>query len=358
MKDLKKQHQKINPSFPIAETAVAPEARDRIKKSLIDIPPDIRMAYLVQHSDPDYESNLTKISNLKVATHTPPDIGEKMVTLPAQPFNDYKPSGIILLTIQDITDLMNTNCLLVQKNEQLQKYNEQLETFNLAASHDLQDPLRQINMFCNKIIEKEKGLSNSGSHDLGRIKFVLNNMNQLITDLISYSRTTFVENEYKSTDMNVLLRKTIRDLKENISEKKAVIRVSQLPVLDVIPFQIQQLFTNLITNAIKYTNEGTIPQISIENEEPSADEIAAIEGDRDIKYVKIKVSDNGIGFNQEYENKIFEPFYRLHSKKAYKGSGLGLSLVKKIIVNHKGFIKVVSKVNYGSQFFIYFPVHN
>lgn len=355
MKELKKQHQEKNRNLSAMKIAVAPEARDRIEKSITDIPPDMRMAYRTQHQYPVYDNNFTKTSNLKVVIHTP-DIVKKIVTLPARPFNEYKRSGIIHLTIQDITDLMSSNILLIQKNEELQKYNEQLETFNLAASHDLQNPLRQINMFCNKIIEKEKGLSDSGSHDLGRIKFVLNNMNQLITDLIGYSRTTVVENEYKKTNMNVLLRKTMRDLKENISEKKAVISVSQLPVLNVIPFQIQQLFTNLISNAIKYTSEGTIPQIRIENEEPSADEIAAIQGDREIKYVIIKVSDNGIGFNQEYENKIFEPFYRLHSKNAYKGSGLGLSLVKKIIINHKGFIKVASKVNYGSQFSIYLPL--
>lgn len=297
------------------------------------------------------------IKDFKVETLCP-GIGKKVIKINAHHVVDAKPSGMILLALEDITDVTSTTDLLKQKNEELQKHNEQLENFSSAASHDLQDPLRKIHMFCNKIIDNDKGLSDSTKHDLERIKFSLNNMSQLITDLIGYSKINSIEKEFKKADMNSLLNKTLRDLKDDISETNAVITVSSLPVLNVIPYQIQQLFANLIMNSIKYSKKDIIPNIVIQGQEPSANEIMELEGDPKVEYAKIKISDNGIGFSQEYEDKIFQPFYRLHSKNNYRGSGLGLALVKKIIVNHKGFIKVSSKVNEGTQFIIYLPSTN
>jgi two-component system CheB/CheR fusion protein len=282
-------------------------------------------------------------------------IGKKIIKINAQHITDTKPGGLILIAIEDITDLVSVNKLLVQKNEQLQKNNNQLEDFSSAASHDLQDPLRKIHMFCNRIIENDKDLSDTTKHDLERIKFSLNNMGQLINDLIGYSRINTLEKDFKKTDLNTLLNKTLRDLNDDISEKSSIINVSPLPVLKVIPFQIQQLFSNLVLNSIKYTNDSTIPEITIISEEPTQEEITAINGVTKEKYVKIKISDNGIGFVQDYADKIFQPFYRLHSKNKYKGSGLGLALVKKIINNHNGFIKAESKINEGAQFSIYLP---
>jgi len=297
------------------------------------------------------------IKNFKVETVCP-SIGKKIMLINAHHFVDTKPSGMILLALEDITDVVSANDLLLQKNEQLQKYNEQLESFSSAASHDLQDPLRKIHMFCNKIIENDKGLSVATKHDLERMKFSLNNMSQLITDLIGYSRINFIEKEYKKTDMNTLLNKTLRDLKDDISETEAVITVSSLPVLNVIPYQIQQLFSNLIMNSIKYRKEGIIPEITIESQKPSTDEIIELKGDPKTNYIKIKISDNGIGFSQEYEDKIYQPFYRLHSKNNYRGSGLGLAIVKKIIINHNGFITATSQINLGTEFSMYFPALN
>jgi two-component system CheB/CheR fusion protein len=181
-------------------------------------------------------------------------------------------------------------------------------------------------------------------------------MSRLITDLIEYSRISFIKKEYKKTDLNVILKKTVADIKDNILEKKAVITIFPSPQLNIIPYQIQQLFTNLILNSIKYSKEDIIPEIKIETLEPSPDEILEIGGKTDINYVKICISDNGIGFNQEYASKIFDPFFRLHTSDKYHGSGLGLTLVKKIIDNHEGFIKVYSKINQGTTFYIYLPI--
>ncbi len=293
------------------------------------------------------------IQNLKVETNCP-SIGKKVLLLNAHHVVDSQPSGMILLALEDITQFVKTNDLLRQKNQQLQKYNEQLENFSAAASHDLQDPLRKIHMFCNKIIENDNGLSDGTKHNLDRMKFSINNMSQLITDLIGYSRTNSIEKEFKKTNMNTLLNKTLQDLKDDISEAEAVVSVKNIPVLSVIPYQIQQLFSNLIMNSIKYKKEGIAPRITIESEKATVDEIIALKGDPKANYVKIKISDNGIGFNQEYAEKIYQPFYRLHSKNSYRGTGLGLTLVKKIVVNHNGFIQAISEINVGTQFYIYF----
>ncbi|PWB22635.1 CheR family methyltransferase [Flavobacterium sp. HTF] len=283
-------------------------------------------------------------------------IGKKSMVINAHRLISAQPPGMILLAIEDITDLVKSNELLKTKNSELQNYNEQLEAFSVAASHDLQEPLRKIQMFGKRIIESEKNLTESSSHNLERILASSANMSQLITDLINYSRVNFVENEYTETDLNVLLKKIIADLKDNIAEKNATITVSPLPKLKVIPYQIQQLFINLIMNSMKYISEGTSPNIKIETKETSKEEIIEIGGNTELNYAKICITDNGIGISKEYVHKIFDPFYRFHSNDQYKGSGLGLTIVKKIVSNHHGFITLSSEINTGTTFYIYIPV--
>jgi two-component system CheB/CheR fusion protein len=311
---------------------------------------------------PEFKELLFKMLNEKEAIHdfnvhaNCKGLGKKIMMVNARRIVNAQPSGMILLAIEDITDLVLTNELLTQKNLELERYNEQLESFSSAASHDLQEPLRKIQMFSNRILDHEKDLSESSIHNLQRINVASANMSQLITDLINYSRINFIEKEYKRTDLNVLLKKIISDLKDYILEKNAHITLSTLPQVHVIPYQIQQLFINLIMNAIKYTDENVTPQIKIEAQQPSSEEIINIGGDPEINYAKICVIDNGIGFTKEYENKIFDPFYRLHSTDQYKGSGLGLTISKKIVSNHNGFITAKSKVNHGTTFSIYIPL--
>ncbi|MEO7976032.1 CheR family methyltransferase [Flavobacterium sp.] len=284
------------------------------------------------------------------------DIGKKIMMVNARPILNSKPEGMILLALEDITDLVSANELLTAKNSELQKYNEQLETFTSAASHDLQEPLRKIHMFSKIIFENEKNLSETGKHHLERVLFSATNMSQLITDLINYSRINFIEKEYKKTDMNLLLKKTLADLKDTINEKNAAVSVGSFPQLNVIPYQMQQLFTNLIMNSIKYAKDGVAPEIKIETIEATKHEIDEIGEKQEMNYVKISVADNGIGFGKDYEKRIFDPFYRLHNNDQYSGSGLGLTLVKKIVANHKGFIKASSKLNLGTKMFIYIPL--
>ena len=273
----------------------------------------------------------------------------------AYQIQNSQPAGLILLAIEDITDLETTNVLLKKKNLELEKYNEQLKVITTGASNNIQEPLRKIQMFCKRILDNEKNLTESGLHNLERIRIASSNMNQFITDLIDYSRINFNEKESQRTDLNVIVKKIIADLKDYILEKNAIITVDTLPQVKIVPHQMQKLFNNLIANALKYTKENTIPQIKIEAEEPSKEEINQIGANSEINYTKIKISDNGIGFSMEYQTKIFEPFYRLHSNDQYTGSGLGLTISKKIIADHNGFITVTSNINHGSIFSVYIP---
>lgn len=262
---------------------------------------------------------------------------------------------LILLTFNDLSELINADDLLMTKKMEIQKYNQQLEAFTSAASHDLNEPLRKIHMFSKRTFENEKNISELGKHDLERIQYLILNMSKLIEDVINYSRVNFLEKEYKKTDLNSVLKKCIKDLKDIITNKNVVITIANLPVLHIIPNQIQQLFTNLIINAIKYSKQGVIPEIKIETQRTSTKEIIEIGGNPEIPYEKICVIDNGIGFEKTYETKVFEPFYRVHNKEHSKGSGLGLTLAKKIMANHRGFIKSMSEKNKGTTIVIYIP---
>lgn len=298
------------------------------------------------------DNNLT-VENIKVETICD-DIEKKVMLINACPIQNLN-EGAILLTLNDITELVNANELLMVKKMEIKKYNSQLEAFTSAASEVLHEPLRKIHMFSKRTFENEKNISELGQHDLERIQFLILSMSNLVDDVISYSKVNFLEKEYKKTDLNKLFKKIIKDLKETISEKSAVISVSNLPVLNVIPQQIQQLFTNLILNSIIFSKEDKIPEIKIESQSPSKEEIVQIGGQPQVNYVKIAVSDNGIGFEKDYETRIFEPFYRLNLDCQYKGSGLGLTLAKKIISNHRGFIKSISEKNLGTTILMYIP---
>lgn len=302
------------------------------------------------------QENQQNIKNFKVETVCE-HIGKKIISLNASLILDSKPSGLILLAMQDITEIATANDLLESKNLELKQYNKLLQTFASAASNNMQDPLDKIRMFGTRLFESEKKLSEAGRHNLERILFTADNMRQLITDLIHYSKISFLEKKYKKTDLNLIVKKNINDRKKK-KEKNAVITTTQLPTLEVIPYQMDQLFNNIIDNSIKYTKEDIIPEIKIETKSPTVEEIKELGGNPEVDFVKICISDNGIGFDKQYENQIFDPFYRLHNNNQYIGSGLGLTLAKKIVDDHHGFIKASSKINIGTRINIYMPMQH
>lgn len=266
---------------------------------------------------------------------------------------------ILIGTNSDVTDEVLASLSLEQQNLELEASNKELIAFNYVASHDLQEPLRKIQTFVSRLSEKEyDNLSDSGKEFMTRINNSVERMRILIDDLLQYSRTTKTEKVFENIDLNDLLENSKTDLLQAIEEKNAVIQSEKLPELTVIPFQIQQLFDNIIGNSLKYCKTDTTPKIKITCKKVTAAEEPLIPKNSKEKFYKITFKDNGIGFEQEYAEKIFVLFNRLHNKNQYAGTGIGLAICKKIVENHKGFIFAKSKTNAGATFTIYLPENN
>lgn len=244
---------------------------------------------------------------------------------------------------------------LTAKNTDLQHANEELASFNYVASHDLQEPLRKIQTFISFLAEKETHLSDVGRSYLERMQMAASRMRNLIKDLLSYSRTTMVEDGPQPVDLNEVLHSTQSVLKASIDEKKAIIQAGPLPEIQGIDFQMQQLFENLIGNAIKYCKPGVVPVVNITSERVRQAQSAGSLQEAQW-YHKICFADNGIGFEQEYASKIFDLFQRLHGKGEYEGTGIGLAICKKIVQGHGGFIEASGIPGMGSTFTVYLPV--
>jgi light-regulated signal transduction histidine kinase (bacteriophytochrome) len=256
----------------------------------------------------------------------------------------------------DITLINKTNEMLLSKNKELNYSNQELASFSSIASHDLKEPLRKIMMFSKLLLEKEKDVVSEGSIKyLERITVSALRMQQLIEDLIGYSRMSSQKIRFVKTDLNKLLSEVEEDLKELIKDQNVELRIDSLPILYVIPSQFRQLFFNLINNAIKYSKSGKKIMIRISAEKIAAKEMKPQPGDNKNTYFKFTVSDNGIGFSENHKNKIFEPFQNLHGKDEYSGTGIGLAICQKIMTNHKGHINAGSIEGVGSKFYIYTP---
>lgn len=261
---------------------------------------------------------------------------------------------ILIGTTSDVTEEVLASLSLEQQNIELEASNKELLAFNYVASHDLQEPLRKIQTFISRLSEKEyDSLSDSGKEYITRIHSSVERMRILIDDLLQYSRATKTEKAFEKVNLNDLLENAKFDLAQSIEEKNAVIENDVLPKMTVIPFQIQQLFINLIGNSLKYSKENVAPEIKITCKRVSALEENLIPKNTKDKFYKITFEDNGIGFEQEYAEKIFVLFNRLHNKNDYAGTGIGLAICKKIVENHKGFIFAEGKPNVGSIFTIY-----
>jgi signal transduction histidine kinase len=181
-------------------------------------------------------------------------------------------------------------------------------------------------------------------------------MQRLIEDLLAYSRTSTAEQKFEPTDLNDILKDVKEELKEELKETNALIETKGLCVVNIIPFQFRQLLHNLIGNALKFSSPAASPVIKIESEIKDGASFHESKLLAQKMYCHISISDNGIGFEQQYSNKIFEVFQRLHSKTEYKGTGIGLAIVKKIVENHSGVITAQSELNKGARFDIYLPV--
>ncbi|WP_278036220.1 sensor histidine kinase [Flavobacterium nitratireducens] len=274
----------------------------------------------------------------------------------AKIFTDHLGNKKMIGTTQDITDDYHKTELIELRNKELEQNNKELMEFNHVASHDLQEPLRKIQTFISRIEDKEKAsLSTSAQNYFERIQEASNRMRILIDDLLQYSRTSRSEKIFENTDLNTIASNATSELSENIMEKKAQINFEKLHKVQGIPFQLEQLFINLIGNSLKYAKEEVAPIITITTKKVKASKTPKLNDSSKKEYIKIVFKDNGLGFEQIYADKIFLLFNRLHGKKDYPGTGVGLAICKKIVENHKGQIFAKGKPNEGAVFEVYLP---
>lgn len=246
---------------------------------------------------------------------------------------------------------------LEDTNIELGRMNKELQTFAYISSHDLQEPLRKIQTFSTQLIEKEsQNLSESGKDKFLRMQNAAKRMQTLIDDLLSYSRTNTLERKFEKVDLNTIIEEVKEDLKEELQQKHATIQVDEICEANIIPFQFRQLLFNLLSNSLKFSNPKVPPLIKIKSEIAGGAKLNHPKLAKEVKYCYIRVSDNGIGFEQQYSEKIFEVFQRLHTKSEYDGTGIGLSIVKRIVENHNGVITTKGELNKGATFDIYIPI--
>lgn len=259
-------------------------------------------------------------------------------------------------TTTDITDEIDYANTLETRNKELELNNKELQAFNYVASHDLQEPLRKIQTFLSRLEDKESdNFSESGKKYMERINFSAKRMRNLIDDLLQFSRTNKSDEILVVKDLNELLEDAKQELSEIITKENAIIIADILPKVKVIPFQIEQLFTNLLSNSLKYKALDKRLQIKISYTLVAKNNDFRLKNGTHKKYHCFVFKDNGIGFDAQYTEKIFELFSRLHNKNEYSGTGIGLSICKKITDNHSGFIFANGTPNQGANFTVFLP---
>jgi len=320
--------------------------------------------------------------------HSFPGVGELHLLLNARVVvKDDESENLILLSLEDITEqvkerekrqriqerytkelkekieertaeLKSANEELQETNRELVNMNKELEAFTYISSHDLQEPLRKIQTFAGRILEKEhQNLSEKGKTYFNLMQGAAQRMQKLIDDLLAFSRLNTTERIFERVNLKTIVDEVITNFNDTIQEKNATVDVGEMCEADVIVFQFRQLMYNLISNALKFSKPGEEPHVKISCniiEGSSRKEEGFLPGK---KYCHISVSDNGIGFEDKFSDKVFEVFQKLHSKDEYPGTGIGLATVKKIVAHHNGIINVKSELDKGSVFDIYIPMN-
>ncbi|QKZ15802.1 PAS domain-containing protein [Spirosoma sp. KUDC1026] len=250
------------------------------------------------------------------------------------------------------------NQKLEEANSLLIRSNENLQTFAYVASHDLQEPLRKIQQFGDLLHTQYGPYLGDGIDYLERMQLAASRMSTLIKDLLTFSRISTRRDTSAPTSLNDIVASVLIDLELPINEREAQVSVSSLPTVSGDASQLGQLFQNLLSNALKFRREDVVPQIMVRSELVLATKLPpSIKPTRQTPaYYQIDVTDNGIGFDEKYLDRIFQVFQRLHGRKQFDGTGIGLSICEKVVTNHGGAITATSQPGQGATFSIYLPV--
>jgi len=315
-------------------------AEDREKvKSTIKKARENRSPYTIEFSLLDGKGIYKRVH---AETHVKPDINGKVT--------EY--SGVI----KDITESYFYKKALEQKVNQLDKSNKNLQEFVYVASHDLQEPLRKISTFVERLKNRFEGaLGQEGNMYVSRILNSSVNMQTLLEDLLNFSRLSVTEKEFEKVSLQDCMNTVLNDLEIKIEESRATVEVDTLPDIQAYPTQIRQLFSNLLNNAIKFRKPDHPPVIKISCSKAEQSEYPELSFVSGLRYIRLQFKDNGIGFEPEFSERIFMIFQRLNGKSEFAGSGIGLSICKKIVENHHGFIFATGVPDHGATFTVLLP---
>ena len=304
-------------------------------------------------------------------------IGERVMLLNArQIFRKDNTEQLVLLAIEDVTEAKRLDAesklftqelerqveertvSLKETNASLQHSNENLEQFATIASHDLQEPLRKIRVFANLLnIRHSKEIAGEVKEFLEKINVSAERMSNLITGVLNFSKISDSGSVFEKTDLNEILKDVITDFDLLITQKKAIINHEPLPVIDAVPLQINHLFYNLLANSLKFSKINVEPQINISSRMLPSEEIKNFPAlNSNTAYCEIIFRDNGIGFDQQFSDQMFLIFQRLNARDDYEGTGIGLALCKKTVINHHGEIYAEGKIEEGARFHIILPL--
>lgn len=259
----------------------------------------------------------------------------------------------------DVTSVKEAQLKLEETVKELKRSNKSLEEFAFAASHDLQEPLRKIHFFSSRLRQGlESSLNPEAIQMFERMELATVRMRNLIDDLLSYSQMNMEADMSAQVDLNAVVQHVLQDLEAASNEANARISVENLPVVRGNELQLRQLFQNLISNALKYRKEGVQPQIELRSHVLTGQDagFASVPEERKGNYHLIEVSDNGIGFEQKNAERIFQVFQRLHGRSEYSGTGVGLAIAQRAVMNHKGFVAAKGEPGKGATFSILLPV--
>ena len=269
----------------------------------------------------------------------------------------------IIVNSRDITDRKAAEKQLRGYTAKLEQSNRELQEFAYVASHDLQEPLRKVQAFGDRLEKKcAAALSDEGRDYVSRMKNAAGRMQNLINDLLTFSRVATKTQPFQPINLKTIVEEVVSDLEVRIEQTGGRVEIGELPVLDADALQMRQLFQNLIGNALKFHRADVPPVVKIFAETASANGASfTLNGEElrtagDESFCRIHIEDNGIGFDEKYLDRIFTVFQRLHGRMEYEGSGIGLAVCRKIVERHGGQITAKSKEGAGATFVIDLPL--
>ncbi|PKK34982.1 hypothetical protein BWI96_19320 [Siphonobacter sp. SORGH_AS_0500] len=326
-----------------------------------------RMEYTIIHSQTSQRRILQTVGQVRRNLEGQPTHVDGLIR---DVTSHYEAKAALEFLVQERTEeleatneeLTSSNENLAELNEQLIRSNESLEQFAYVASHDLQEPLRKIQQFSDLLSLRHRASLAEDNRLLDRIQESAQRMSNLINDLLTFSQLSTGKSNRERVNLSSVLNQVIDTLSVAIEESKASIEVMALPEIQGDQRQFEQLFQNLISNALKFSSKdilgnATVPSIRVSYQSLATNQLPFNPENRDkyARYHQVVIEDNGIGFEETYAERIFGVFQRLHSKNVFAGTGVGLAICQKVVTNHDGMIVAQGTPNQGAKFYIYLP---